>query len=180
MEEPSRLVRSICCCPPKPPRRSTSPASRRQSASAMASGINGNEPACSRGVWPKPKCRSSLCFGKKIESLAKKCASEGAWDTHGNNFNCLKENLLPEFDRGFSALIEDLADRGLLDQTLLLVTSEMGRTPKIGDPVPAAPAGRGAITGRIARACSWPAAASAAVRYLARPIALGNMLPISR
>jgi len=68
------------------------------------------------------------------EKLAKKCASAGGWDTHGNNFTCLKEDLLPEFDRGFSALIEDLADRGLLDTTLLLVTSEMGRKPKIGDP----------------------------------------------
>lgn len=66
--------------------------------------------------------------------LAKKCRSAGSWDTHGNNFACLKENLLPEFDRGFSALIEDLADRNLLDETLLLVTSEMGRKPRIGDP----------------------------------------------
>jgi uncharacterized protein (DUF1501 family) len=74
-------------------------------------------------------------FWKEDEDrLAKKCASAGGWDTHGNNFNCLKDDLLPEFDRGFSALIEDLASRGLLDSTLLMVTSEMGRTPKIGDP----------------------------------------------
>ncbi len=66
--------------------------------------------------------------------LGKKCASGGGWDTHGNNFRCLKEDLLPEFDRGFSALIEDLAERQLLPQTLVMVTSEMGRTPKIGDP----------------------------------------------
>ncbi len=66
--------------------------------------------------------------------LAKKCGSAGGWDTHANNFNCLKEDLLPEFDRGFSALIEDLDARGLLSETLVLVTSEMGRTPKIGDP----------------------------------------------
>jgi uncharacterized protein (DUF1501 family) len=38
------------------------------------------------------------------------------------------------FDQAFSALIEDLSGRGLLDQTLLMVTSEMGRTPKVGDP----------------------------------------------
>lgn len=69
-----------------------------------------------------------------LKRLAKKCRSGGGWDTHGNNFTCLKEDLLPDFDRGFSALIEDLADRGLLDETLLLVTSEMGRKPKIGDP----------------------------------------------
>lgn len=68
------------------------------------------------------------------DRLNKKCASGGGWDTHGNNFNCLKEDLLPEFDQAFSALIEDLSNRGLLDSTLLLVTSEMGRKPKIGDP----------------------------------------------
>ena len=68
------------------------------------------------------------------DKLDKKCASGGGWDTHGNNFNCLKDDLLPQFDRAFSALIEDLSQRGLLDQTLLLVTSEMGRKPKIGDP----------------------------------------------
>ncbi|MCA8998686.1 MAG: DUF1501 domain-containing protein [Planctomycetaceae bacterium] len=69
-----------------------------------------------------------------LNRLGKKCRSGGGWDTHGNNFGCLKEDLLPEFDRGFSALIEDLAQRGMLDETLLMVTSEMGRKPRIGDP----------------------------------------------
>ena len=73
-------------------------------------------------------------FWKENEKIADKCKSAGGWDTHANNFGCLKDNLLPEFDRGFSALIADLAQRGLLDQTLVLVTSEMGRKPKIGDP----------------------------------------------
>jgi Protein of unknown function (DUF1501) len=73
-------------------------------------------------------------FWKENEAIDAKCKSAGGWDTHGNNFRCLQENLLPEFDRAFSALVEDLAGRGLLDQTLLLVTSEMGRKPKIGDP----------------------------------------------
>ncbi len=82
-------------------------------------------------------------FWKGDTALNKKCKSAGSWDTHGNNFGCLKENLLPEFDRGFSALIEDLADRGLLDETLLLVSSEMGRTPKIGDPRSGGVAGAG-------------------------------------
>ena len=66
--------------------------------------------------------------------LAKKCRSAGGWDTHGNNFNCLKEDLLPRFDQCYSALIEDLDQRGLLDSTLVMLTSEMGRKPKIGDP----------------------------------------------
>ena len=83
-------------------------------------------------------------FWKENESkLAKKCASAGGWDTHGNNFTCLKEDLLPEFDRAFSALIEDLANRNLLDTTLLMVTSEMGRKPKIGDPRSGGIAGAG-------------------------------------
>lgn len=74
---------------------------------------------------------------------ARKCASGGGWDTHGNNFDCLKNDLLPQFDQGFSALIEDLAGSGLLDETLLLVTSEMGRKPKIGDPRSGGPNGAG-------------------------------------
>ena len=73
-------------------------------------------------------------FWKENEAIADKCKSAGGWDTHGNNFGCLKDYLLPEFDRAFSALVEDLAARGLLEQTMLLVTSEMGRTPRIGDP----------------------------------------------
>lgn len=73
-------------------------------------------------------------FWREDESIADRCKSEGGWDTHGNNFGCLEHFLLPEFDQIFSALVEDLAERGLLDQTLLLVTSEMGRKPKIGDP----------------------------------------------
>jgi uncharacterized protein (DUF1501 family) len=73
-------------------------------------------------------------FWKENQAIASKCKSAGGWDTHGSNFECLEKYLLPEFDRGFSALVEDLAARGMLDETLLLVTSEMGRTPKIGDP----------------------------------------------
>lgn len=71
--------------------------------------------------------------GDLKKANANKCASGGGWDTHGNNFHCLQNVLLPEFDRGFSALLEDLSQRNLLDQTLVLVTSEMGRKPKIGD-----------------------------------------------
>jgi hypothetical protein len=54
-----------------------------------------------------------------------------AWDTHRSNFSILKGNKLPIFDQVYTALLEDLEARGLLDETLVLVTSEMGRTPKI-------------------------------------------------
>jgi hypothetical protein len=76
----------------------------------------------------------TVFWSEQDEQISKKCLSGGGWDTHGNNFACLKDNLLPEFDRGFSALIEDLSDRGMIDETLLMITSEMGRKPKIGDP----------------------------------------------
>ncbi len=55
----------------------------------------------------------------------------GHWDTHNNNFNMLSKLLLPFLDRALSALIDDLADRGLLEQTLVAVTGDMGRTPKV-------------------------------------------------
>jgi hypothetical protein len=72
-------------------------------------------------------------FWKEDERIAKQCKSAGGWDTHADNFNCLKQYLLPQFDRGFSAFLEDLSQRGLLDETLVLVTSEMGRKPQVGD-----------------------------------------------
>lgn len=53
------------------------------------------------------------------------------WDTHTRNFAIMKEYNLPYFDLAFSALLADLQDRGLLDETLVVVLSEMGRTPKI-------------------------------------------------
>jgi hypothetical protein len=55
----------------------------------------------------------------------------GSWDTHHNHFARLKDYLLPVFDQAFSALILDLEQRGLLDETLVLVISEHGRTPRI-------------------------------------------------
>lgn len=73
-------------------------------------------------------------FWMEDPALNDLCKSGGGWDTHGNNFNCLKDRLLPEFDRAFSAFLVDLKERGLLDSTLVLVTSEMGRQPRIGDP----------------------------------------------
>ena len=53
------------------------------------------------------------------------------WDAHAKCADQHKKYLLPPLDRGLSALIEDLDDRGLLDSTLVVVTGEFGRTPKI-------------------------------------------------
>jgi uncharacterized protein (DUF1501 family) len=54
-----------------------------------------------------------------------------SWDTHVNHFPRCKNELLPQTDRGVSAFLDDLVDRGLLDQTLLIIVGEFGRTPKI-------------------------------------------------
>jgi uncharacterized protein (DUF1501 family) len=53
------------------------------------------------------------------------------WDSHENNFGRLRNDLLPAADLGFSALIEDLDTRGLLDTTLVVALAEFGRTPRI-------------------------------------------------
>ena len=52
------------------------------------------------------------------------------WDTHKQHFETMKTKL-PEFDRGFSMLLKDLSDRGLLDSTVIWCSGEFGRGPKI-------------------------------------------------
>lgn len=54
----------------------------------------------------------------------------GSWDMHSCLQRVMKDHLLPGLDLGFSALLDDLKDRGLLDETLVFVAGEMGRTPK--------------------------------------------------
>src|SRR5207244_555305 len=54
------------------------------------------------------------------------------WDTHFNNNRRLKDELLPPFDQCFSAFLEDLEVRGLLESTLVVCTGEFGRTPRFG------------------------------------------------
>ncbi len=53
------------------------------------------------------------------------------WDTHVDNWGKLKNTLLPQLDRGLAALTDDLIDRGLMEQTLVIVMGEFGRTPKV-------------------------------------------------
>jgi uncharacterized protein (DUF1501 family) len=53
------------------------------------------------------------------------------WDTHWEHYPRMRNELMPGFDRGFSGLIADLDQRGMLDETLVVVLSEHGRTPKI-------------------------------------------------
>ncbi len=55
----------------------------------------------------------------------------GSWDTHTDNFTSHEKALVPPTDRAFSALITDLDERGILDETLVIMMGEMGRTPRI-------------------------------------------------
>jgi hypothetical protein len=59
----------------------------------------------------------------------------GVWDTHTDNFGAMK-GTLPVFDKGFSSLLEELAERGLLESTIILWYGEFGRTPKIAPEAP--------------------------------------------
>src|SRR5207248_11621827 len=77
------------------------------------------------------------------------------WDTHSRNFIDLKTRLCPVTDQAFSALLDDLQQRGMLDETLVVWTGEMGRTPRVGQSVVG-----GAGAGRDGRA-HWSAVFSA-------------------
>lgn len=57
--------------------------------------------------------------------------TDGSWDTHQNNFKSLKSRLIPHMDQAVPALLADLEDKGMLDNTLVLWLTDFGRTPKI-------------------------------------------------
>jgi len=66
----------------------------------------------------------------------------GGWDTHGDNFNRLRNRLLPMTDQTVPTLISDLAQRGLLDETLVVWMGEFGRTPRVTNSERFGPDGR--------------------------------------
>ena len=64
---------------------------------------------------------------------AEEDSGDGGWDHHYRNFQVMQDRHAPWLDQAFSALLEDLADRGLLDTTLVAAMGEFGRTPKVND-----------------------------------------------
>ncbi len=58
-------------------------------------------------------------------------AGSPLWDTHAQNAGRVRDVLCPQFDRTFATLLEDLRERGLLDETLVIAMGEFGRSPKI-------------------------------------------------
>jgi hypothetical protein len=94
------------------------------------------EPQRVRDLYgPAPFARNCLLARRLVEAgvplVTVYCFGNRDWDTHGRNFPALKNTLLPPTDRGLSALLDDLQGRGLLDETLVVWMSEMGRTPRI-------------------------------------------------
>ena len=67
--------------------------------------------------------------GVRFVTVHYDCVDGYSWDSHRNSDD-VKKSLLPTFDQAFSALIQDLSQRGLLDETLVIATGEMGRTPQ--------------------------------------------------
>ena len=101
------------------------------------------EPHALRQAYGDHICGQSVLLARRLSEAGVPCttvicsagdlnnASGDMWDTHSNNFNRLKNDLLPPFDRAASALLTDLASRGRLEQTLVVFLTEFGRTPRI-------------------------------------------------
>jgi uncharacterized protein (DUF1501 family) len=103
------------------------------------------EPANLRDTYGEHLCGQSMLLARRLTEagvpiVTVVCAagdlngsSGDHWDTHGNNFNRLKRDLLPPFDRAVSALLEDLSARGRLDETLVVMLTDFGRTPRVNN-----------------------------------------------
>jgi uncharacterized protein (DUF1501 family) len=76
------------------------------------------------------KARRMVASGARVVAVS---GGSLRWDTHRDNFPRLRDELLPEFDRAFSALIDDLDAAGLLATTLVVATGEFGRTPAVNE-----------------------------------------------
>ncbi len=75
--------------------------------------------------------RRLIDAGTRVVTLSWAPDANATWDTHGNNFTKLKNELLPMLDRAVGSLLGDLASRGMLERTLVAVMGEFGRTPRI-------------------------------------------------
>ena len=102
------------------------------------------EPAASRDRYGRGKFGQSVLLGRRLIEAGVRlvqvnwprepgdtAAGNPLWDTHQDNAGRLKNVLCPQFDTAYSALLDDLEVRGLLDETLVVVMGEFGRTPTI-------------------------------------------------
>jgi len=91
------------------------------------------EPNNLRDRYGRTKLGQRLLLGRRLIEAGVRFVTISepvGWDTHADNFRRLRDNL-PVVDRAVSALLEDLAMRGMLDDTLVMMFGEFGRTPRI-------------------------------------------------
>jgi hypothetical protein len=69
--------------------------------------------------------------GTRLVTVSWAPDANATWDTHGGNFKSLKSTLLPQLDAACSSLVTDLAERGMLERTIVAVFGDFGRTPRI-------------------------------------------------
>jgi hypothetical protein len=104
----------------------------RSEAARQAFDIQSEKPELRERYGRTPFGQACLLARRLVEVGVRCVAIDfGSWDTHRDNFNSLKNKLLPAYDAGVAALLEDLSERGLLDRTVVWATGEFGRTPKI-------------------------------------------------
>jgi hypothetical protein len=86
-----------------------------------------------REAYGRNTLGQSCLMARRLVEAGVRCVTidHSNWDTHDANFATLKRQLLPWLDAGVSTLFTDLAQRGLLDTTLVIITGEFGRTPRI-------------------------------------------------
>ncbi len=91
------------------------------------------EPAALSDEYGRNSLGQSCLMARRLVEAGVRCVTidHTNWDTHQENFSVLRKDLLPMLDRGMATLFRDLADRGLLESTLVVVTGEFGRTPRI-------------------------------------------------
>ena len=90
------------------------------------------EPSALRDTYGRNAAGQRFLLARRLVEAGTRfvTVTYGGWDMHDNIANGMKGQL-PNFDRAYAALINDLDQRGMLDETLVIVTSEFGRTPKI-------------------------------------------------
>jgi hypothetical protein len=86
-----------------------------------------------RDAYGRNSLGQSCLMARRLVEAGVRCVmvDHSNWDTHDGNFRTLKDVLLPQLDPAMSILFRDLSERGLLDSTLVLITGEFGRTPRI-------------------------------------------------
>jgi uncharacterized protein (DUF1501 family) len=86
-----------------------------------------------RDEYGRTTLGQSCLMARRLVEAGVRCVTieHSNWDTHDGNFKTLRNDLLPQLDPGVSTLFRDLADRGMLAKTLVIISGEFGRTPRI-------------------------------------------------